>query len=146
MLTSREFTSGSVDNPIIWLTNSTSNEKFIESWLSGSKKGKINPGNNCPGAVCRILLSNRLESFPLLSKAVLTVNWTVSYRFKRNHCFSSTGSTYRRVHFPRYSTISTMSCLSTRLAALGLIFKALLCVKLLFACRENEFLTAVLAH
>ena len=86
----------------------------------------------------------KLYELPLLFEAVAAINRTTFGRMKWYFTWFPARSTYSIKHFALRAP-GIFAGVAARFTSLGFICKTLLLIKILLACSENEFLTAVFA-
>lgn len=80
-----------------------------------------------------------------LCEALAAIYRSVLSGFEGDLSLIAAGSAGSCIHLSAFSG-SVLSRITASLAALGLIYKAFLCIELLLACSENEFVSAVLTY
>ena len=96
---------------------------------------------------CRVplFLSDRLCLLSHLSKALAAINMTIGLGLERNLCLAAACCANCCKELTG-TTGCILACITAGLAALGLILEAALCVELLLACGEYEFITTFFAN
>ena len=82
----------------------------------------------------------------MLAETIAAVNGAVVFRLERNLSFLAAFGAGHGKHLPLFAVAGAFAFVSAVTATHGLVLEAAFLVKFLFACAEDKFFAAVLAH